>query len=165
MTWQNRIVPVYSPESITKCNQAHVSRVEFANEQRKRLQTSFLSDINRLKKKIDDVHRKRDSSEEKYNEQALSSTSLIQLMDPRDIVERVRISTALRSSYDAYVWTIQRLATQEQSLWEELHSLEGELAPIRTVSTQSNQKHLVVPKGNSIVGWLPGTCCGIPSFF
>ena len=156
LTWQNRVVPVYSPESITKCNQAHVSRVDFANEQRKRLQTSFLSDINRLKKKIDDVHRKRDSSEEKYNEQALSSTSLIQLLNPREIVERVRISTALRSSYDAYIWTIQRLATQEQSLWEELHSLEGELAPIRTVSTQSNQKHLVVPKGNSIVGWLPG---------
>ena len=61
--WQNRKVPVYSPESITKCNQAHVSRVEYANDQRKRLQTSFLSDINRIKKKIDDVHRKRDSCE------------------------------------------------------------------------------------------------------
>ena len=30
------------------------------------------------------------------------------------------------------------------------------MAPIRTVSTQSNQKYLVVPKGNGIVGWLPG---------
>ena len=154
--WKNRDVPVYSPESITKCNQAHTSRVDFANEQRKRLQTSFLSDINRIKKKIDDIQRKRDSSEEKYNEQALSSTSLIQLLDPNNIVERVRISTTLRSAYDAYIWTIQRMASQEQSLWEELHSLESELAPIRTVSTQSNQKHLVVPKGNSIVGWLPG---------
>ena len=75
LTWQNRKVPVYSPESITKCNQARVSQIEFA--------------------------------------------------------------------------------TQEQALCDELHSLEGEMAPIRTVSTQSNQKHLVVPKGNSIVGWLP----------
>ena len=155
-TWQNRKVPVYSPESITKCNQARVSQIEFANEQRKRLQAAFLSDINRLKKKIDDVHKKRDSSEEKYNEQALSSTAQLQLLGPRDMTERVRISTALRSSYDAYAWTIQRLATQEQALWDELHSLEGELAPIRTVSTQSNQKHIVVPKGNSVVGWLPG---------
>ena len=55
--WQNRVVPVYSTESITKCNQAHVSRVEFANEQRKRLQTQLLSDINRLKKKIEPMHR------------------------------------------------------------------------------------------------------------
>ena len=156
LTWQNRKVPVYSPESITKCNQARVSQIEFANEQRKRLQAAFLTDINRLKKKIDDVHRKRDSSEEKYNEQALASTAQLQLLGPRDILDRVRISTALRSSYDAYAWTIQRLATQEQALWDELHSLEGEMAPIRTVSTQSNQKHLVVPKGNSIVGWLPG---------
>ena len=30
------------------------------------------------------------------------------------------------------------------------------MAPIRTVSTQSNQKHLVVTRGNSILGWLPG---------
>ena len=115
LTWQNRKVPVYSPESITKCNQARVSQIEFANEQRKRLQAAFLTDINRLKKKIDDVHRKRDSSEEKYNEQALASTAQLQLLGPRDILDRVRISTALRSSYDAYAWTIQRLATQEQS--------------------------------------------------
>ena len=38
-TWQNRTLPVYSFESITKCNQARVSQIEFANEQRKRLQT------------------------------------------------------------------------------------------------------------------------------
>ena len=154
--WQNRVVPVYSPESITKCNQAHSSRVDFANEQRKRLQTQLLSDINRLKKKIDDIYRKRDNSEEKYNEQSLSSTAMIQLLNPNDLIERVRISTTLRSSYDSYIWTVQRLANQEKALWEELHSLEDELAPIRTVSTQSNQKHLVLIKGNSISGWLPG---------
>ena len=77
-------------------------------------------------------------------------------MGPQDFNAGVRISTALRSAYEAYAWTVQRLATQEQALWDELHSLEGDMAPIRTVSTQSNQKHLVVPKGNGIVGWLPG---------
>ena len=82
LTWQNRKVHVYSPESITKCNQARVSQIQFANEQRKRLQAAFLTDINRLKKKIDDVHRKRDSSEEKYNEQALASTAQLQLLGP-----------------------------------------------------------------------------------
>ena len=30
-TWRNRVVPVYSPESITKVNQARVSQIEFAN--------------------------------------------------------------------------------------------------------------------------------------
>ena len=140
LTWQNRKVSVYSPESITKCNQARVSQIEFANEQCKRLKAAFLTDMNRLKKKIDDFHRKRDSSEEKYNEQALASTAQLQLLGPQDILDRVRISTSLRSSYDAYTWTIQRLATQEQAPWDELHSLEGEIAPIRTISTQSNQK-------------------------
>ena len=155
-TWQNRTVPVYSSESITKCNQARVSQIDFANEQRKRLQSSFLSDINRIKKKIDDLHRKRDSCEEKYNETALASTAQLQLLGPRDMFARIRISTALRSSYDSYAWTIQRLATQEDSFWDELNTLEGELAPIKTISNQANQKHLVQTKGNSIVGWLPG---------
>ena len=59
LTWRNRKVPVYSPESITKCNQARVSQIEFANEQRKRLQTSYLSDINRCKKKLGCPQKKR----------------------------------------------------------------------------------------------------------
>ena len=51
-TWQNRKVPVYSPESITKCNTARVSQIEFANEQCKCLEDAFLTDIQRVKKKI-----------------------------------------------------------------------------------------------------------------
>ena len=125
------------------------------NDQRKRLKDAFLAGIQRVKKKIDDVHRKRDNSEEKYNETALGSTAQLQLLGPWQNNDRVRIHAALCSSYDAYAWTVQRLATQEHALWEELHSLEGYMAPIRTVSTQSNQKYLVVPKGNGIVGWLP----------
>ena len=155
-TWRNRVVPVYSPESITKVNQARVSQIEFANEQRKRLQTSYQSDIARCKKKLDDVSKKRDTCEEKYNDQALNSQSQLSLLDPRDIAERIRISTFLRSNWDSYAWTVQRLVDQEQTHWNELTMLENELAPIRLVSTQGNQKHLVVPKGNSQVGWLPG---------
>ena len=40
-TWQNRNVPVYCPESITKLNTARTAQIEFANEQRKRLRDSF----------------------------------------------------------------------------------------------------------------------------
>ena len=115
-----------------------------------------MQDIQRVKKKIDDVHRKRENSEEKYNENALSSTAQLQLLGPWQNNERVRIHAALRSSYDAYAWTVQRLATNEHDLWQELHSLEGDMAPIRTVSTQSNQKYLVVPKGHGVTGWLLG---------
>ena len=113
-----------------------------------------MADINRVKKKIDDIHRKRDSCEE--NEAAIGSTAQLQLLGPRDMFERLRLSTALRSAYDAYVWTLQRLANQEKSLWNEQNTLEGELAPIKTISSQANQKHLVQTKGNSLVGWLPG---------
>ena len=52
---------------------------------------------------------------------------------------------------------MQRLATNEHDLWRELQSLEGDMAPIRTISTQSsNQKYLVVPKGHAVTEWLPG---------
>ena len=115
-----------------------------------------MADINRVKKKIDDIHKKRDSCEEKYNEAALTTTAQIHLLGPRDMYDRVRLSTALRSAYDTYVWTIQRLAKQEDSLWQEQSNLEKELAPIKTISNQTNQKHLVQTKGNSLVGWLPG---------
>ena len=147
---------VYSPESITKINQARISQIEYAKEQRKRLQTAYQNDINRLKKKIDDIHKKRDSNDEKYNNHALSATAQLWLLGPRDRQDQVRIITTLRSSYDSYDWTVQHLVTQEQSVWDDLHSLENDMAPIRTVSTQSNQKHLVVTRGNSILGWLPG---------
>ena len=35
LTWQNRVVPVWSSETITKCNQARASQIDFANENRK----------------------------------------------------------------------------------------------------------------------------------
>ena len=89
-----------------------MSQIEFANEERKRLQTTFLTDINWLKKKIGDIHKKRDSCEEKYNEQALSATAQLRLLGPQDRPDQIRIIIALRSSYDAYDWTFQRLATQ-----------------------------------------------------
>ena len=104
-TWQNCNVPVYCPETITKLNTARSSQIDFANEQRKRLKDAFLQDIQHVKKKIDDVHRKRENSEEKYNENALSSTAQLQLLGPWQNNERVRIHAALRSSYDAYAWT------------------------------------------------------------
>ena len=40
-TWQNRNVPVYCPETITKLNTARASQIDFANEQRKRLRDAF----------------------------------------------------------------------------------------------------------------------------
>ena len=128
-TWQNRSVPVYCPETITKSNTARSSQIDFANEQRKRLRDAFSQDIQCVKKKIDDVHRKRENSEEKYNENAISSTAQLQLLAPWQNQERVRIQAALRSSYDAYAWTVQRLATNEHDLWQELQSLEGDMAP------------------------------------
>ena len=156
-TWQNRNVPVYCPETITKLNTAHASQIDFANEQRKRLWDAFSQDILRVKKKIDDLHKKRENSEEKYNENALSSAAQLQLLAPWQNQDRVRIQASLRSSYDSYAWTVQRLATNEHDLWRELQSLEVDMAPIRTISTQSsNQKYLVVPKGHAVTGWLPG---------
>ena len=109
---------MYCLETITKCNTARSSQTDFANDQRKRLKDAFLADIQRVKKKINDVHRKRDNSEEKYNETALGSTAQLQHLGPWQNNERVRIHAALCSSYDAYAWTVQRLATQEHSLGE-----------------------------------------------
>ncbi len=156
LSWQNRVVPVWSSETITKCNQARASQIDFANENRKKLQNSFLADISRVKRKIDDIHKKRDTLEEKYNETSFSSQAQIQLLSPRDDIERVRLVTALRSAYDSYVWTTTRLTAQEKALWNQQQTLEGELAPIKMISSQTNNKHLVITRGNSLIGWLPG---------
>ena len=52
--WQSRILPVFSTESITKLNQAHMSMVDEVNDSRKRQKESLRSDINN-KKQLDDV--------------------------------------------------------------------------------------------------------------
>ena len=44
--WQNRKVPVYSPETITKVNQARVSQIDFANDNRKCLSPCMFSGYN-----------------------------------------------------------------------------------------------------------------------
>jgi hypothetical protein len=47
--WQSRILPVFSTESITKLNQAHMLMVDEVNDSRKRQKESLRSDINRKK--------------------------------------------------------------------------------------------------------------------
>ena len=87
----------------------------------------------------------------------MRSAAQLQLLAPWQNQDRARIQAALRSSYDSYAWTVQRLSTNENGLWRELQSLEGDMAPIRTISTQSStQKNLIVTKGLQITGWLPG---------
>ena len=93
---------MYCPETITKLNTARASQIDFANEQRKGLRDACSQDILRVKKKIDDLHKKRENSEEKYNENALSSAAQLQFLAPWQNQDRVRIQAALRSSYDSY---------------------------------------------------------------
>ena len=76
-------------------------------------------------------------------------------MGNQNRTEQVRIITTLRSAYDSYKWTVQRIHDQEQNILAALRALELDMSPIRMLTTQSNQKHLVVTKGNSILGWLP----------
>ena len=50
-----------------------------------------------------------------------------------------------------------RLLQSETALRQELVALELDYAPIRLLSTQSNQKNLVIPKDNTSLGWIPHT--------
>ena len=64
--WQSRILPVFSSESITKLNQAHMSTVEEVNESRKKQKESLRADINRKKKQLDDIDTKREKTQDTF---------------------------------------------------------------------------------------------------
>jgi hypothetical protein len=153
--WKSRDVPVFSPESITKINQAFIAWLENVNEQRRRVRESLKNDIVRLKKKIDDLSVRREKSEEIYNSAELLHRTEQSLLNRSDHSGFNRLQAILNSAYDSYVFSINRISFQEQTMRRELDDLERDIAPIRLLSTQSNQKHLVITKHNSLLGWIP----------
>ena len=153
--WKSRDVPVFSPESITKINQAFIACLENINEQRRRVRESLKTDIVRLKKKMDDLGVRREKSAEIYNSAELTHRTEQSLLNRGDHAGFNRLQAIYNAAYDAYTFTHTRISFQEQALRLELDDLERDIAPIRLLSTQSNQKHLVITKHNSLLGWIP----------
>ena len=153
--WKAREVPVFSSESITKINQAFIAWLENVNEQRRRVRESLKSDIVRLKKKLDDLSNRREKSEEVYKTAELLNRSEQSLLRRDDHDGYNRLSALLQSAYESYAFSVARITNQERIVRSELDDIEKDIAPIRLLSTQSNQKHLVVNKHNSLLGWVP----------
>ena len=129
--------------------------MENVNEQRRRVRESLRSDIGRLKKKLDDIGNKRDKCEEVYKTAELAYRSEVSLIRPNDRDAHDRLHAILTAAYESYAYTVSRLTNQERVVRSELEDIERDIAPIRLLSTQSNQKHLVVNKHNSLLGWVP----------
>ena len=73
ITWLQRIIPLFTTESILKLIQAYFSWGEEVNEHRKRQREALKTDINRKKKIIDDINQKRLAQQDSYNTLLLTS--------------------------------------------------------------------------------------------
>ena len=152
--WQERTLPVFSTESITKLNQAHMSMVEEVNDSRKRQKESLRADINRKKKQLDDLESKREKVVDSYESSVLSCQRELPL-HPQHSFEHARLQAQINSAHEACSNSIQRLHQTEGQLRRDLAVIERNFHPIRLLSTQSNQKNLICPKQNSYLGWMP----------
>ena len=153
-TYKQRKIPVFAVENVTKLNQSHCSRIEFVNDDRKRAKETLRSDISRKKKMLDDVQSKRDKMLDSFESQ-LSQMRNERLLYQQHSVEFRRISGQISACIQSYNAAMLRLQTSEYLLQQELADVEGQFLPIRLLSTQSNQKNLIVPKQNSYLGWIP----------
>lgn len=152
--WQNRILPVFSSESITKLNQAHMSTVEEVNESRKKQKESLRADINRKKKQLDDIDTNREKSHDTY--QTIHVTCQREMYLHRsNTFEYAQLESKIQAAQDSFQLSMDRLNQNELKLRQELTSIENNFHPIRLLSTQSNQKNLICPKQNSYLGWVP----------
>ena len=153
--WKTREVPVCSSEDITKNNQSFTARLENVNEQRRRLRTSQKDDIGRLKKRLDDLSSKRDKVDDIYEAAEVHARTQRSLLNPADHDGHTRCYAELSSAHETYVNSMSRLTAQERSVREELTDIELDFMPIQLLSCQSNQKHLIVNKHSSLLGWMP----------
>ena len=98
--WQSRVLPVFSTESITKLNQAHMSMVEEVNESRKRQKESLRADINRKKKQLDDVETKREKTEDSFQAVLLTCRRELHLHQPHTF-EYAQLEAKIRSAHES----------------------------------------------------------------
>ena len=153
-TFKSRKIPVMAVENVTKLNQSHCSRIEFINDDRKRSKEILRADISRKKKMLDDLQAKRDKMLDSFEEK-LSQMRNERLLYQQNSVEFCRISGQISACIQSYNAATLRLQTSEYLLQQELADIEAQFLPIRLLSTQSNQKNLIVPKQNSYLGWIP----------
>ena len=98
--WQSRVLPVFSTESITKLNQAHMSMVDEVNDSRKRQKESLRADINRKKKQLDDVETKRERTVDTYDSVLLTCRRELNLHQPHSF-EYAQLEARIRSAYES----------------------------------------------------------------
>ena len=153
-TYKERKIPVFAVEDVTKLNQSHCSRIEYVNDDRKRNKETLRGDIARKKKMIDEVQSKRDKMLDIFESQISSARNEQMLFQPHTVEFR-RLSGQISAATNSYNSAMLRLQQSELLLQQELAAIERQFLPIRLLSTQSNQKNLIVPKQNSYLGWIP----------
>ena len=153
-TFKERTIPVFAVEDVTKLNQSHCSRIEYVNDDRKRNKETLRGDIARKKKMIDEVQSKRDKMLDIFESQISSARNEQTLFQPYTVEFR-RLSGQISAVTNSYNSSMLRLQQSELLLQQELAAIERQFLPIRLLSTQSNQKNLIVPKQNSYLGWIP----------
>ena len=152
--YRNRTLPVFSMEGVTKLNQAHDAFINNVNETRKRQKESLKSDMNRKKKRLDDLKAEKEKYIDRFESIVIAARNEQGFHDITSF-EYAQLSSKIASAESAYLSSMQRLTESVNEIENELTLIERDYIPIRPLSTQSNQKNLICPKNNSFMGWIP----------
>ena len=133
-TWLNRVIPVFTQESIYKLIQSYLSWIEEVNESRKRQREAL---------KVDNVDLQRIKQLDTYQALVLTTEAKMHFL-PTWTQGYVELELELNANYNAFQQSHLCLQDHEQGIRENLHALEQDLIPIRYLSTQSNVKSSVI---------------------
>ena len=152
--YRNRSLPVFSMEAVTKLNQAHDAFINDVNDTRRRQKDSLKCDMARKKKQLDDMKYKEEKYVDSYESVVLSARNEQNLHRPNSF-EYAQFSAKISSAESAYLSSLRRLNKAQDEVSHELSMIERNYIPIRLLSNQSNQKNLICPSNNSLLGWIP----------
>ena len=153
-TWLERVIPLFTQESILKQIQAYLSWTEEINENRKRHRDTLKMDITRCKKLIDDINSKRLSQQDEFHKLHLTTQAKMTWFSSNER-EYAQLERRLQVQTQAYQTAYDRLRHHEIQILDQTRDLERDYVPKRYVSNQSNMKGHIIKKQNLVLGWIP----------
>ena len=139
--WLERVIPLFTQESILKQIQAYLSWTDGINENRKRHRETLKMDINRCKKLIDNINSNRLSQQDEFNRSHLTTQAEMSWYSSNER-EYALLERRLQAQTQAHQTAYDRLRHHEIQILD----LERDYVPIRYVSNQSKQKGHIIKK-------------------
>ena len=152
--YRNRSQPPLGAEDITKLSQAFSSYIESINQGRERTRKNLTNDIARHKDSLTNLRRQQSQNQDTYDSVQNAWSYEIAITAPGTQEYRI-LNAKIQASTTTYRSQCQRLQHEENHLTDTIQRLTEELLPIRVITTQQNQKHLLCTKDSRTLGWVP----------